>query len=411
MLMSQPPPLTPRRTQLSSAAPSFGSAALRSELEALRAAEGRLDALRTDVRRTEVAGPSEVAVTGQVKEQQMSSSSSQAVKPVDFWPPSRGMKAWPQDIQISEGASRLSRAPRASGTVGLRPGNFIFDLELDRFFAAWCAVCADMRAYWRQRRNENSRKWLGNRSSAVALWSFFSSLRCHVHQPLKRPSRGVRVREKETNFSGTFYSCSEKGICKIQLDGQQEVCFREAESLWEIVSSPHPFLAGLAFLAWTLSHAEHEDLKIDGLRTALMFNQVMGKSAGKLTMMAVMQEEANKGLKFCFGAWKKAMKSKSLSKFRLNRQREIFRAWLEVLFMDKHDRAIETLESTRLSIARTELLLLKKKEQCNRIKAKFDKMHCLCLDLTPDIPPFFFVFIAKRSIVYLYPISHIHGCP
>ena len=35
-----------------------------------------------------------------------------------------------------------------------------------RFFVAWAAVCKDMRAYWRQRRNENSRRWLDSRSKA-----------------------------------------------------------------------------------------------------------------------------------------------------------------------------------------------------------------------------------------------------
>ena len=33
-----------------------------------------------------------------------------------------------------------------------------------RFFVAWAAVCKDMRAYWRQRRNENSRRYLDSRS-------------------------------------------------------------------------------------------------------------------------------------------------------------------------------------------------------------------------------------------------------
>jgi hypothetical protein len=41
-------------------------------------------------------------------------------------------------------------------------------------------------------------------------------------------------------------------------------------------------------------------------------------------MMAVMQEEEAKGLKFCFNAWKKCMKSKSLKKFKLKKQRDLY---------------------------------------------------------------------------------------
>eukprot|EP00438_Fugacium_kawagutii_P023214 Skav215683 [mRNA] locus=scaffold278:228630:233694:- [translate_table: standard] len=207
------------------------------------------------------------------------------------------------------------------------------------------------------------RKWLGNRSSAVALWSFFASLKRYLDQPLpQKPQRGMRVREKTTQIPG------------------QQVCFRHCDELQEIAALPHPFLARLAFLAWTLSHAQHEDLKIDGLRTALMFNQIMGKSSGKLTMLAVMQEEESKGLKFCFNAWKKAMKSKSLKKFRLKKQREIFRAWLEILLMDKHDRALELLDARDLELRGASAALQRRIEQCERVKVKVEKVHLWRLD-------------------------------
>ncbi len=257
-------------------------------------------------------------------------------------------------------------------------GRFVFDLDIKPFFFAWADICKHMRTYWRQRRDENSRKWLGSRSTALALWSFFGSLKRHVDQPLpEKPLRGIRVKEKTSRRPGTFFSASEKGICKILLDGQEEVCFRPAEQLLEIAALPHPFLAGLAFLAWTLCHAQDEDLKIDGLRTALMFNQIMGKSSGKLTMLAVMQEEVGKGLKFCFNAWKKAMKSKSLRKFRLKKQREIFRAWLEILLMDQHDRALEVLESTQGQLKGVQMALQRRIDQCERVKVKVEKVHLL----------------------------------
>jgi hypothetical protein len=54
------------------------------------------------------------------------------------------------------------------------------------------------------------------------------------------------------------------------------------------------------------------------------FSESTRKSSGKLTMMAVMQEEEAKGLKFCFNAWKKCMKSKSLKKFKLKKQRDLY---------------------------------------------------------------------------------------
>ena len=59
------------------------------------------------------------------------------------------------------------------------------------------------------------------------------------------------------------------------------------------------------------------------------------KSSGKLTMMAVMQEEEAKGLKFCFNAWKKCMKSKSLKKFQLKKLRHWEKSMVPFIFPDK----------------------------------------------------------------------------
>ncbi|CAJ1346194.1 unnamed protein product [Effrenium voratum] len=261
---------------------------------------------------------------------------------------------------------------------------FVFDLELDRFFAAWSAVCKDMRSYWRRRRDENSRRWLGTRSRALSLWSLFSCLRRYVDRPLQKPARGARVRHKNTTgmgqMCGTFFSCSERGVCKILWDGTTAPSFVGALQLVEICSLPHPFLAGLAFLAWSLAHAHDEDLKIDGLRTALMFNQVMGKSSGKLTMMAVMQEESIKGLKFCFAAWKKAVKSRSLQRFRVRRAREVFRAWLEVLLMEQHDRAAERLEAAEMELRRAGLSLERRHHHAARLEDRMAQaLRCVGL--------------------------------
>ncbi|CAJ1429909.1 unnamed protein product [Effrenium voratum] len=262
---------------------------------------------------------------------------------------------------------------------------FVFDLELDRFFAAWSAVCKDMRSYWRRRRDENSRRWLGTRSRALSLWSLFSCLRRYVDRPLQKPARGARVRHKNTTgmgqMCGTFFSCSERGVCKILWDGTTAPSFVGALQLVEICSLPHPFLAGLAFLAWSLAHAHDEDLKIDGLRTALMFNQVMGKSSGKLTMMAVMQEESIKGLKFCFAAWKKAVKSRSLQRFRVRRAREVFRAWLEVLLMEQHDRAAERLEAAEMELRRAGLSLERRHHHAARLEDRMAQAHLRCVGL------------------------------
>lgn len=252
-------------------------------------------------------------------------------------------------------------------------------MELAVCFAAWRAAAAEARAYWRRRRDAAARR-LGRRG-AQALWALCSALRRYVAVEMGaagRPLKGARVRSKRTLREGQFFSMSEK-VCKVLLDGDQEVCFVEAKEFLELRALPHPFLAQLAFVAWTLCHAEEEDLKIEGLRTALMFNQVMGRSSGKLTMMAVMQEETQKGLKFCFAAWKKAMKSKSLKKFQVKRLKEAFKAWLEVLLMEHHDRALGMLESTQVQLKRAERNLEQKGLQRQKMKAKLDRMHFLRL--------------------------------
>ena len=239
------------------------------------------------------------------------------------------------------------RDVRETGS-GLPVGMQIFDLELDRVFAAWRVVSNDARSYTRARRDKSSRLWLGTRSCTQFLWNLVLSLRCLKDEPLPaKLLRGIRCRHNVSQRAGTLLSSSEKGICKVLFDGDSEPAFVATAQLLRISIMPHPFLAGLAFLAWALTHAHTEDLKIDSLRTSLMFNHIMGKSAGKLTMLAVIQEEAAKGLRFCFVAWRRAVKSKSLTKFRLKRQKEVFRAWLEILLMEGHDKALEFLEAAQ----------------------------------------------------------------
>ena len=227
---------------------------------------------------------------------------------------------------------------------------FVFDLTLDRFFAAWHAVSRDARHYGRCRRDANSRKWLGTQCSTRFLWSLVASLQCFVDKTLPaKLFRGMRCRHRSTQNAGTFLSSSERGICKVVFDNEAEPTLVPVVQLVRVCVVPHPFLAGLAFLAWALAHAQQEDLKIDSLRTALMFNQVMGKSSGQLTMLAVMQEEEVKGLKFCFAAWKKTVKRKAgaLRKFWLKGLKDAFKAWLETLLLERHDRALELVTRTQ----------------------------------------------------------------
>ena len=56
-------------------------------------------------------------------------------------------------------------------------------------------------------------------------------------------------------------------------------------------------------------------------------------------MLAVIHGEAAKGLRIWFGAWRRAEKSQ----FRVKRQKKAFRAWLEILLMERHDRALELI--------------------------------------------------------------------
>ena len=243
----------------------------------------------------------------------------------------------------------------SKGMAACSGSGFVFDLDLGRFFAAWRAVSEDVAWYKRRRRDKASRLWLQSRVLCQFFWSLVSnSLQRFVEKPLPLPSkltRGMRCRQKQSQRSGTFLSSSEKGICKVVFDGEEEPTLIPAASLVQVCIVSHPFLAGLAFLAWALAHAQHEDLKMDSLRTALMFNQVMGKSdkskVCSLAMLAVMQEEEQKGVRFTFMAWKKLIKSSLLRTFRVKRQRFFFRAWLETFFMDKHDYALELLGASQ----------------------------------------------------------------
>eukprot|EP00913_Durusdinium_trenchii_P001305 g1203.t1 len=102
----------------------------------------------------------------------------------------------------------------------------LFDLDIERSFKAWSACARRTRILKRQKREENSRRWMGKKARAQALWNLVAGLYGFVetYQPLSQPHslpRGARICEPGGRF-GAFLSCSDKGMCKVLFDGLEE---------------------------------------------------------------------------------------------------------------------------------------------------------------------------------------------
>eukprot|EP00434_Breviolum_minutum_P038506 symbB.v1.2.034158.t1/scaffold4292.1/size81749/1 len=121
---------------------------------------------------------------------------------------------------------------------------FLFDLETECYFRAWSSIASTMRRAKRQKREENSRRYLGKKAKAQVMWALVDGLYgyevCRFVRNADTLSRGQRMRLAPRGRSGSR--------CKVLFDGKEEAEMVATEELLKVQIGAHPYAAGVAFL-------------------------------------------------------------------------------------------------------------------------------------------------------------------
>ncbi|CAE7362444.1 unnamed protein product [Symbiodinium natans] len=250
-------------------------------------------------------------------------------------------------------------------------GYGLFDLDLEGPFQGWRKAARQSRLWKRRKREENARRYLGKWGRAQAVWALLGALHGLVsaYRPVADASslsRGQRVRAH--GQSGAFLSCTDKGVCKVLFDGTSDAQIVPTQDLDKIEPGHHPFMVAIVFTAWSVLSASSLQLATSRLRSDLAFHRAFGK-LGRCLLSMAMLTDPRIAMKFVVSGWHALVAGKEAEKTRLRRLREVFKAWLEVLVMVKHNNVLDRLDETKLELEQARAKHLKAGQRCEWLKA------------------------------------------
>eukprot|EP00435_Cladocopium_sp_Y103_P000656 s1038_g1.t1 len=273
-------------------------------------------------------------------------------------------KSVPSAVPSAGPSAQRSLAPRHDKLAnGDEDWGYVFDLETEWYFRAWSSIAKTMRTAKRQKREENSRRYLGKPARAQTLWALVDGL--YGHETLRplglhgagRLLRGQRMR-RLFGEGGTFLSCMEKGArCKVLFDGKSEAETVASEELFKVQTGAHPYAAAVAFLVWNLFTVSQNQLRLARLRSELGYHRGWGKIGRALLRMTTFSDPSL-ALQLTLRRWRSCLVQKEAKRLRLERLQQVFKAWFEVLVMVKYNNAMDQLERTseKLQTAKTKCL-------------------------------------------------------
>ncbi|CAK8990019.1 unnamed protein product [Durusdinium trenchii] len=260
----------------------------------------------------------------------------------------------------------------------------LFDLDIERSFKAWSACARRTRILKRQKREENSRRWMGKKARAQALWNLVAGLYGFVetYQPLSQPHslpRGARICEPGGRF-GAFLSCSDKGMCKVLFDGLEEAELLAAAELQTVRSGAHPYAASVAFLAWALHTVTEMQLRTNRLRSELAYHRAWGK-IGRALMTMTSFTEKRLAVKLTLRRWRSFVAQKESERHRVQQLAKAFKAWFEALVTVKYNNIMDQLERAQAELQEIRQQGEKAEWRTDKMKERLEEMFYMEVDL------------------------------
>eukprot|EP00435_Cladocopium_sp_Y103_P005953 s1038_g1.t3 len=286
-------------------------------------------------------------------------------------------KSVPSAVPSAGPSAQRSLAPRHDKLAnGDEDWGYVFDLETEWYFRAWSSIAKTMRTAKRQKREENSRRYLGKPARAQTLWALVDGL--YGHETLRplglhgagRLLRGQRMR-RLFGEGGTFLSCMEKGArCKVLFDGKSEAETVASEELFKVQTGAHPYAAAVAFLVWNLFTVSQNQLRLARLRSELGYHRGWGKIGRALLRMTTFSDPSL-ALQLTLRRWRSCLVQKEAKRLRLERLQQVFKAWFEVLVMVKYNNAMDQLERTSEKLQTAKTKCLEAETRTEKMKAPF----------------------------------------
>lgn len=243
-----------------------------------------------------------------------------------------------------------------------------------------------MRTAKRQKREDNSRRYLGKPARAQTLWALVDGLNGHeTLRPLglhgaTRLLRGQRMR-RHWGQGGTFLSCMEKGArCKVLFDGKLEAEMVASEELFKVQIGAHPYAAALAFLVWNLFSVSQNQLRLARLRSDLGYHRGWGKIGRALLRMTTFSDP-RLALQLTLQRWRSSVVQKEAERLRLERLQQVFKAWFEVLVMVKYNNAMDQLERTSEKLQTAKAKCLEAETRTEKMKGRLQELIWMDWDL------------------------------
>jgi len=262
---------------------------------------------------------------------------------------------------------------------------FLFDLETECYFRAWSSIASTMRRAKRQKREENSRRYLGKKAKAQVMWALVDGLYgyevCRFVRNADTLSRGQRMRLAPRGRSGTFLSCIDRGSrCKVLFDGKEEAEMVATEELLKVQIGAHPYAAGVAFLVWNLFRVSQLQLRVARLSSDLGYHRGWGK-IGRAVLRMTSLTDARLAVKLTLRRWHSFVAHKEEQRHRLDQLHKVFKAWFEVLVMVKHNNALEQLELTQKQLQKGKQKCLEAETRTEKMKGRLEELIFMEWDL------------------------------
>eukprot|EP00418_Pyrodinium_bahamense_P038184 CAMPEP_0179193862 /NCGR_PEP_ID=MMETSP0796-20121207/96344_1 /TAXON_ID=73915 /ORGANISM="Pyrodinium bahamense, Strain pbaha01" /LENGTH=208 /DNA_ID=CAMNT_0020898177 /DNA_START=1 /DNA_END=624 /DNA_ORIENTATION=- len=171
-------------------------------------------------------------------------------------------------------------------------------------------------------------------------------------------------------------SSTPKGVCKVAFNDGADTCLLSASSLVWLEAKPHPALAGLCFLAWTLAYTRQDEQSVRRFRARMLTGKNLCAGSCTLTVLAASADDPALLARLTLGAWRRVVKTRETQNLGL--LADAWAAWRHGILDSRHSRAVRDLESTSAELHNARIAVLQQAQRFQHLGAmleKIDVMH------------------------------------
>lgn len=238
--------------------------------------------------------------------------------------------------------------------------------DREDIFDAWRVVALDLRQWRDGRRRASRRRILSNsRYSARVVWWLVAQLSLFYDQPMpEQLRRGEKVFHMPSQRLGQVLSMSPKRVCKVSLRGLDIALFPASELRW-LEERPHYYQAYVAFSLWAVLLEVGLQRRVAAFRLRIISHKSSRNGPRLLSwLVAAADDDAVLG-RFCLEAWRRAVRTGREDSHNLLSW--ALAAWHQGMLYSRHVRTCEDLVLAGDELANARRTLFRQKMQSQRL--------------------------------------------